>query len=298
MFIYFINRNKFSVIEDFSKIVNFDTTNNIINVKGLKFGCYTMQLDFPYHNNNVEIIVGLKEKIQHVTKLVVGPDNYLYFKLNNKEETIPLQINTNVSNNNLNIQLFSNDPTSVRVHVILSNFYPSDVYYPKFAMNTSYPISNLFFPDIEYLYNEDIEMSKEKMYIQSRKLNKNMIGNMLRKPTTILVPHEEKKATGEKKDIFNGGAMEDSYRSKGLMNKRMMVPNECYNTCMGCGYGGMGSKIYSFNYSEFLKIHYTYIFLIIIIIKIYIINIFILFYYYYYYYYYIYNNKYMFYYYN
>jgi len=241
--------NKYSVIEDFSKNVNFDATNNIINVKGLKFGCYTMQLDFPYQNNNVEIIVGLQEKIQHVTKLVVGPDNYLYFKLNNKEETIPLQINTNVSNNNLNIQLFSNDPTSVRVHVILSNFYPSDVYYPKFAMNTSYPISNLFFPDIEYLYNEDIEMSKEKMYIQSRKLNKNMIGNMLRKPTTILVPHEEKKATGEKKDIFNGGAMEDSFASNRLMKKSMMAPGRNYNACMDCGYGGMGSKIYSFNYN-------------------------------------------------
>ncbi|OUM70182.1 hypothetical protein PIROE2DRAFT_68451 [Piromyces sp. E2] len=247
----FIN-DKYCVIEDLCDKIIFNTTNNIITIKDLKFGCYTMQLDFPYQNSNVEIIVGLQEKIQHVTKLVVGPDNRFYYKLNNKEESVPLQINTTMENDHLNIKLFSNDPSTLRAHVIFSNFYPLLPFYGNFDVNSSYPIRSSVFSDIEYLYSENIEMSKEKMYIQSRKLNKNQIGNMLRKPTTILVPLENKKAVGEKKDAFGDGLVNESFRGDRMMRRMMASGSKnCYGACADMAYdsGYSRSKIYSFNYN-------------------------------------------------
>ncbi|ORX45405.1 hypothetical protein BCR36DRAFT_333217 [Piromyces finnis] len=250
--------NKYSVIEDLSSKLNFNTANNIISIKDLKFGCYLMQLDFPYQNNAIEIIVGVKEKIQHVTKLVIGPDNNYYNKYNNKEESIPLQINTTLERNNLNIQLFSNDPSTSRVHVVLSNFYPKSSYYENLSLSSNYPISNKPCSDIEYLYNNDIKMSKEKMYIQSRKMNKNLIGNMLRKPTTILVPFENKKATEEKKDEYNGGAINHSINDFHLMKRAQMNTDKCRdymcvecNDDNTCGFGNYSTipSHCSFNYN-------------------------------------------------
>ena len=245
--------NKTSVIDDLSKNVIFKKNKNIINIKNLKIGYYIMQLDFPYRNNTTEIIVGSKVKIQHVTKLIIGPDNKLYYKSNNKEESEALQMTTAIENNQLKINLSGHDPSTLRAHVILSNFYPDSSYYNKVNLKTNYPTYEKEFLDPKYLYNNSIEMTKEEMYIKSRKLNQNLVGNMLRKPTTILVPLESKKATGEKKDIFGDDVkrknldLDDISLEHGFQNQ-FSCCSKCEAT--GCGLRRFDYGSFSFNYSK------------------------------------------------
>jgi len=207
-----------------------------------------MYLISPYGEHNIKIIVGKDESVQHVTKLIKGPDGDLYYKLNNNEESNPLQINTEKDDENFVIKMLSNDYSTLRVHVILSNFFPYQTYYNNFYMNTSYPVNKSHFDDVKYIYNENIIVSKEKLYIQSRKLNKNLIGNMLRKPTTLLVPLEKKKATVEKKDIYgNDSSDRYSYSNGKIENNNSTKVN--VNSNYGVSLNFVNSS--SFNYSKF-----------------------------------------------
>ncbi|KAL6589021.1 hypothetical protein U3516DRAFT_675727 [Neocallimastix sp. 'constans'] len=236
-----------AIVEDLSDKIKFDTSNSIISIENLKAGCYSMQLDYPYENGDINIIVGFKDKVQHVTKLVEGLDDNLYYKLDNKDETFPLQIIPAIDNDNLNIELLSNDQSTLRVHVILSNFIPLQNYYNKFYMSTSYPIMSSSFLDVEYLYNNHIEIPNEKLYIQSRKLNKNLLGNMLRKPTSILVPFENKKAVEEKEDAYNDGLIGNASGMNRVLKKNVMNPGY-YG--YDAGYSNHGNSLFnSFNYN-------------------------------------------------